>query len=248
MTPASPQAFQQALLPGETLYWCAAPQSPWLRLYGSDLVALPFMTYWCWHTFQWTYFMLAMTVHHEQTRTPPVLGVCFTGFVGLFALAGVLMLVERFCRRPWRLRQTVYAITSQRVLILRGQNAPLKAIPLTAIQYVGVVPTAPELWQVLGQFWQAYHASRLARERVAPQGEPSATTSLAEPHIALLGEIFRRQTESIAYGEPRSVFLRLTPNPHENDDEPQWIPLEALAQARQALAILRERLQDRDMA
>jgi len=100
-------AFQNRLLPRERILWSGSPATG-LLLTGRDAFLVPFSLVWCGFAVFWTY---------EATRRGAPLLFYFVG--GAFVCFGVFFVVGRFVVDAWLRKRTSYAVTNQRILILR---------------------------------------------------------------------------------------------------------------------------------
>ena len=98
------------LLPAETILWTGKP-NPYRLLACSDLVVIPFTLFFAG-------FALLWLKGSTGTGAPD-----FFALVGIpFVLVGQYLVWGRFIYKSWDRRRTVYAVTNQRVLILRGAS------------------------------------------------------------------------------------------------------------------------------
>jgi hypothetical protein len=96
------------LLEGETILWSGAPGTG-LRLLPRDAVLIPFSLLWCGFAIFWEYSVF-------NARHAPV----FFRLWGIpFILAGLYAVFGRFLLDAWLRGRTFYALTDQRVLIVR---------------------------------------------------------------------------------------------------------------------------------
>lgn len=100
--------FQNRLLPGERIAWTGGPATG-LLLTSRDALMIPFSLFWCGFVVFWEWGAM-----HAADTMPwfPLFGIPFI-LVGLYALAG------RFLFDVWIRSATQYAVTNQRILILR---------------------------------------------------------------------------------------------------------------------------------
>jgi hypothetical protein len=112
--------FQGRLLPGERIAWTGAPATG-LLLTGRDAFLIPFSLLWGGFSIFWEW-----TAAHAPNADPifPLFGIPFVA-IGLYFIGG------RFFVDAWARRNTVYAVTNQRVLILR--NGPFSRFTALAI-------------------------------------------------------------------------------------------------------------------
>ena len=98
------------LLPGERLLWAGRPPRG-VRLSAADAFIIPFSLLWSGFAVFWT------------------LGAWWGGAPGLFVAfgfpfvaVGLYLIFGRFFHDAWRRGRTLYAVSSQRVLVLRGDR------------------------------------------------------------------------------------------------------------------------------
>ncbi len=102
------EAFQDRLLDGERIVWSGRPAGG-LLLTGRDLFLIPFSLLWGGFTIFWEWMALRLP------RTPvmmPLFGIPFV-------LMGIYFILGRFLVDAWLRSLTRYAVTNQRVLMLR---------------------------------------------------------------------------------------------------------------------------------
>jgi len=104
--------FQGRLLPGERIQWTGMPPSG-ILLTPADAMRIPFSLLWGGFAVFWEWSVL----HSGQAP----------GFFALwgipFVLIGLYLIVGRFFADAWMRAGTSYAVTNQRVLILRTRPA-----------------------------------------------------------------------------------------------------------------------------
>lgn len=106
--------IQSRLLPGERILWTGAP-SRGLMLTSRDAQMVPFSLFWCGFVAVWMFGAIKASlnpVHGDRMWFFPLFGVPFV-------LIGLHMLIGRFFHDAWIRRRTSYAVTNQRILILR---------------------------------------------------------------------------------------------------------------------------------
>lgn len=116
ISPDIRRRLQQHLSPGEELLWAGVPRQG-LVLKPSDAVAIPFSLLWGGFAIFWE------------------VAVWLDGAAGLFklwgmplVLIGLYLMAGRFFYDAWARRHIVYAVTSQRILILRGDKSYLLGV------------------------------------------------------------------------------------------------------------------------
>ena len=114
------EAFQGRLLNGERVVWEGQPASG-LLLTARDAFLIPFSLFWCGFIAFWEWGAM-----HSSQAVPefPLFGIPFI-------LIGFYFLVGRFFVDAWARGNTIYGVTSQRVLILR--NGPFSRFTSLAI-------------------------------------------------------------------------------------------------------------------
>src|ERR1700755_2988864 len=106
--------FQYRLLPGERILWAGAPPSG-LLLTGRDGYQIPFSLVWCGFIVFWMWGATAPVRLHPSNNP-----MWFFPLFGLpFVLVGLYMIAGRFVIDAWIRGRTSYAVTNQRVLVLR---------------------------------------------------------------------------------------------------------------------------------
>jgi hypothetical protein len=99
--------FSAYLLPGEQLVWYGEPQQG-LMFASSDILFVPFSLLWGGFAIFWESSVL-------REHAP-----FFFKLWGIpFVLVGLYLIVGRFFADAWMRRQTAYALTAQRALIIR---------------------------------------------------------------------------------------------------------------------------------
>ena len=114
------EAFQGRLLNGERVVWEGQPAGGFL-LTSRDAFLIPFSLFWCGFAVFWEW-----TAMHASRAAPefPLFGIPFI-------LIGFYFVIGRFFVDAWARANTVYAVTSQRILILR--NGPFSRFTALAI-------------------------------------------------------------------------------------------------------------------
>jgi hypothetical protein len=106
--------FQNRLLPGERIVWTGAPPGGFL-LTGRDAFMVPFSIFWCGFIAFWMWGATTATQIHRGNDP-----MWFFPLFGIpFVLIGIYTLIGRFFADAWIRGATSYAVTTQRVLILR---------------------------------------------------------------------------------------------------------------------------------
>lgn len=124
-------ALSGRLLRGERILWSGTPLQG-LAFSPQDWFLVPFTALWAGFAVFWEFSVLT-------TRAPGFFGVFGIPFVliGLFILAG------RFVADAWIRQSTSYAITNQRILILRSRpSSNCVALPLDRLPEVSLIERA----------------------------------------------------------------------------------------------------------
>lgn len=100
--------IQHELTGSESLLWAGRPRAG-IRFSPADIVAVPFSLMWGGFAFFWEYMVL-------RSRAP----FPFALFGLPFILVGVYLIVGRFLADALRRRNTVYGVTSGRLIIVSG--------------------------------------------------------------------------------------------------------------------------------
>ena len=108
--------LQTYIQPGERILWTGQPDPR--RLFGlKDLFLVPFSLMWAGFAIFWEGLVLFGMA--SSSGGPPV----FFVFWGIpFVLVGQYFIWGRFLFKRWDRKRTVYAVTNQRVLVLRGRS------------------------------------------------------------------------------------------------------------------------------
>lgn len=110
------QPFQPYLFAGERILWSGQPKQG-LAFSRSDLLAVPFSLMWGGFAIFWNY---GVWTDFPNTGTADD---WFFKLWGLpFLAVGLYLIVGRFFYDAWIRRHQLYAVTNQRVLILRGAS------------------------------------------------------------------------------------------------------------------------------
>jgi hypothetical protein len=115
--------FDAFLDPGERLLWSGQPKQG-LRFRASDLVQIPFSLFWCGFVVVWETMALqvplsaAKSAHHSGTAY--LVSWLFPLWGVPFLVIGLHMLIGRFFYDAAMRKRTWYALTDQRLIILKG--------------------------------------------------------------------------------------------------------------------------------
>ena len=150
--------FDSILDPGEKLVWTGRPRQG-MYLQSSDWVAVPFSLFWCGFVVFWEISAL---------RGPARSGggsIVFPLFGIPFVLVGLYMLVGRFFHDAWVRRNTQYAVTDRRAILLGGINSSrVTSLNLNNLREVSLVKHADGTGTVyMGQAASKHHAPRPRR-------------------------------------------------------------------------------------
>jgi hypothetical protein len=108
--PALAGQVQSSLRPGEQLLWCGRPD-PAVVFTPADIIAVPFSLVWLGIALLW------------ETGTYSIGAPLAFRLVGVpFVLIGAYLAAGRFVARWFRKRKTVYAITTDRVVVQAGSS------------------------------------------------------------------------------------------------------------------------------
>lgn len=120
-------ALQPHLLPGESVRWIGKPDAN--RIFSpGDVFFVPFSLLWGGFALFWEAGVLGLF-----SSSPARGGAWWFGALwGIpFAVIGQYLIWGRFLYRRWDRRRTIYAVTNQRVLSLKGNT--LQSISLTQL-------------------------------------------------------------------------------------------------------------------
>jgi hypothetical protein len=107
-----PQLFQPDLQKNEKILWSGRPEPRWFT--AADFFLIPFSLLWGGFAFFWE-----GTVLHLYLTNPKAGPGIFMVFWGIpFVLIGFYMIFGRFFYQRWVQKNTFYALTNQRVIIL----------------------------------------------------------------------------------------------------------------------------------
>jgi hypothetical protein len=124
--PATTAHLTHYLGPDERLLWYGKPQQG-IMLRSSDAMMIPFSLLWGG---------LAIAFEYNALETGPIL-MQLSGVP--FVLIGVYLMIGRFFYDSWERRLTEYAITNERVLIVRtGRGGALESISLWSLGELGL--------------------------------------------------------------------------------------------------------------
>jgi hypothetical protein len=108
--PAATAQIASSLRPGEQLLWCGRPDRSVLFV-PADFVAIPFALVWLGIALAW------------EVGTQSVDALLAFRLIGVpFVVIGVYLVAGRFVTRWVRKGKTVYAITSERVIVQTGES------------------------------------------------------------------------------------------------------------------------------
>ncbi|MBC2664686.1 PH domain-containing protein [Novosphingobium flavum] len=122
--PQPSTSFHSYLLPGERLLWCGQPKQG-LTVSSKDALLIPFSLMWGGFAIFWNASVWSMPNAGQG-------GDWFFRLWGLpFLIAGLYMIVGRFIHDAALRRRLYYAVTDQRILILRGPR--LKSLDIARL-------------------------------------------------------------------------------------------------------------------
>jgi hypothetical protein len=108
------ETINKELLSGERVLWSGRPDTKKI-FSSSDLFLVPFSLLWAGFAIFWEYNAITINI----TRSG-LMGVVFPVFGGFFVVMGLYMMFGRFIYKFYDKKNTVYAITNKRILIVRG--------------------------------------------------------------------------------------------------------------------------------
>ena len=108
-------ALQRYLLDGERILWTGQPD-PRRLLSASDAIVIPFSLMWGGFALFWEAGVLGFL---SDTPGP---GSLFALWGIPFVVIGQYFIWGRFFYKRWDRRRTIYAVTSQRILVVKGSN------------------------------------------------------------------------------------------------------------------------------
>jgi len=119
--------FRDRLLPGERIIWSGKPGGG-LLFTGRDIFLIPFSLLWGGFAIFWETSVL-------RTGAPN-----FFDLWGIpFVLVGLYLIIGRFFADAWFRKQLRYAVTDQRILILRkGLSRKFTALPVDRLPNVDI--------------------------------------------------------------------------------------------------------------
>ncbi len=115
LPPAETDRFRTYLLSGEDVLWSGQPKQG-LALSGKDALLIPFSLLWGGFAFFWNYMVWTFPDAGQEPDW-------FFRLWGLpFLLVGFYIMIGRFWHDAMLRKRLTYAITNQRVLVIRGSN------------------------------------------------------------------------------------------------------------------------------
>ena len=113
-----PNRFRQYLLPGERILWSGQPNQG-LALSGRDAFLIPFSRFWGGFAIVWNALVWLAPFDWSSSDSSP----WFFRLWGLpFLVIGLYLMVGRFFHDARIRKRMFYAITDQRILVLRGSK------------------------------------------------------------------------------------------------------------------------------
>ncbi len=109
---------------GESLLWSGRPRTG-VRLQAGDAVMIPFSLMWGGFAVFWEVMVI-------RSHAPLVMALFGVPFVGV----GLFMIVGRFFADAARRANTLYAVTSQRVMIITRRGKTISSYPLAQLPAV----------------------------------------------------------------------------------------------------------------
>lgn len=114
-----PQLFKTDLQEDEKIVWSGQPEPSWFS--AADIFLIPFSLLWGGFAFFWEGSVLSIFLNNPKAG-----GSIFMVLWGIpFVLIGSYMIFGRFFYQRWAQKNTFYALTNQRVIILstsRGRS------------------------------------------------------------------------------------------------------------------------------
>ncbi len=161
---SSPQAdrLQPYLRPGEQLLWCGRPDRAVLFT-AADIIAIPFSIVW-----------LGIAIAWEAGVRASGAPAAFRDLGVPFLLIGVYLVAGRYITRWFRKRQTVYGITSERVIVQVGasfRESPVKGGSM-AVRRRRNGRHATVVFEPFGSYY-AYRAPTMTGPPIGDSGMPT---------------------------------------------------------------------------
>jgi hypothetical protein len=124
------QVFASELMAGETVEWFGQPD-PSVLFTRADIFLIPFSLLWGGFALFWEASALGMVFKSKAGGRPPD----FFALFGLpFVVIGLYFIFGRFIYKKWRKKNTYYAVTNKRVIILtKLWRKSIQAIRLISI-------------------------------------------------------------------------------------------------------------------
>ncbi len=113
--PDDQQHLLGQLIPGERLLWAGKPD-PRRIFSGEDIFLVPFSLMWCGFAVFWELSVLGIGPAATEGEEAPLF---FAAWGAPFVLVGLYLVFGRFIVKGWARTRTVYAVTDQRVLVVR---------------------------------------------------------------------------------------------------------------------------------
>ena len=131
----SPESVLSAELgAGERLLWSGRPRGG-IRLRPQDVVLIPFSLLWGGFAIFWEVMALSTTA-----KAPAPFRFLFPLFGLPFVAIGLFMIVGRFLADARARARTIYGVTNQRILIVRGaRSQQTRSLELSAIPELSLV-------------------------------------------------------------------------------------------------------------
>ncbi|HEX4081079.1 MAG TPA: PH domain-containing protein [Rhizomicrobium sp.] len=114
-----PDDIAGRLLSGEKIIWTGRPRQG-LLLTSRDALLVPFSILWGGFAIFWEYSVLFLVRPHRSAAAHAPPAIIFPLFGAGFVLVGLFLMFGRFLLDAQLRKGTIYAVTDQRVLILRS--------------------------------------------------------------------------------------------------------------------------------
>lgn len=160
----------------ERLLWSGAPPSG-VMFRSSDLFLIPFSLFWCGFVIRWE----TLALRNDRGTFSIVWGIPFV-VVGLYLVAG------RFIHDAWNRSRTTYTVTSERIVILCGDEE--KSLPLKTLSEYSLKTRSDGSGTI--QFGTPPPYGWRTRNSSWPPGTPQVPSFEGVPDARTLYELIRR--------------------------------------------------------